>query len=315
MDKLPITVLIPTINAEGHIQELYNSISDVAEDVYIVDSLSIDSTVDIAQRLGIKIIQRPFVTSSDQFGWMLINLPVKTPWIFFMAQDERFSESLKNELAKVVLRDSPEAGFTVKWRLWFMGKPLHATSDNLRLLRTGKGRVTQVSCNEHFLVDGPIGKLNGILEHKDTLTLYEWYEKQNIYTSREAIGRFRDSCKDESPRLLGTRLQRKMFFKRFLTNIYFADWLMFLYYLMKFGVWKDGLNGLRWAALRVWVQKVVRLKMAEMKSTGLVPKLPEARHGDYDPRLLVTALQQQLVPESVERVQFAKTLPKHGGDR
>ena len=299
MTKLPITVLIPTINAEGHLVELFESIRDVAEDVFIVDSLSIDRTVSMALESGVKIIQRPFITSSDQFGWMLSHLPVKTPWIFFMAQDERFSPSLKRDMARVLSGDPPVDGFTVKWRLWFMGKPLHAQTDNLRLLRTGRGRVTQVSCNEHFLVDGPVGKLDGVLEHKDTLTLYEWYEKQNIYTTREAVGRLKDTCRDESPSLLGTGLQRKMFFKRLLTNLQCADWIMFLYYLLIYGAWRDGRVGLRWASLRVWVQQVVRLKTEEIRSMNQIPKLPEARHGDYDPRILASVLQQSLVPESI----------------
>ena len=96
--KLPITVLIPTLNAEGHLNELIDSIEPHVEDIFIVDSFSIDKTVDIALERKIKIVQRHYVTSSDQFRWMLKKLPIKTPWIFFMAQDERFSDSLVQKL-------------------------------------------------------------------------------------------------------------------------------------------------------------------------------------------------------------------------
>lgn len=146
MDKLPVTVIVPTINAAGHLDELLEGIQPHVADVFLVDSLSIDQTIDIALRRGVKIVQRPFATTSDQFGWMLHELPIKTPWIFFMAQDERFTDSLVRDLARVLSTDDGSYdGYTVRWRLWFMGKPLHAATDNLRLLRTGKCDVTRAS--------------------------------------------------------------------------------------------------------------------------------------------------------------------------
>ena len=39
--------------------------------------------------------------SSDQFQWMADKLPVQTDWIFFMAQDERFSTSLIENLREL----------------------------------------------------------------------------------------------------------------------------------------------------------------------------------------------------------------------
>ena len=79
-----------------------------------------------------------------------------------MAQDERFSESLVADLRRVFGEGIPGDvdGYTVKWRLWFMGEPLHAIADNFRLMRKGKCRATNVACNEHFVVEGKIGVLS-----------------------------------------------------------------------------------------------------------------------------------------------------------
>ena len=79
--KIPITVLVPTINAEPHLDELLDGVQPYFEDVIVLDSLSCDKTVDICLRRGVKVIQRPFVTSSDQFGWMVTKIPVSTPWL------------------------------------------------------------------------------------------------------------------------------------------------------------------------------------------------------------------------------------------
>lgn len=298
--KLPVTVLIPTLNAEGHLEELLDSIEPYVEDIFIVDSFSMDKTVGIALARGVKIAQRHYVSSSDQFQWMYDKLPVKTPWIFFMAQDERFSDSLVKDLERLFAKGVPEEidAYTVRWRLWFMGEPLHAMSDNLRLTRTGKCRVTQVACNEHFCVPGKVGRLNGILEHKDTLNLHQWYEKQNLWTTREAIQRVRPPSEDELPRLFGTKRQRKAFIKQTMIHTALGRFLFFWYYLLKFGAWRDGRAGWTWAKLRVWVHKVTTLKEIEMRKHGVPKVIPEGHHGTYDPRVLESELQRQLLPET-----------------
>ncbi len=301
--KLPITVLIPTLNAAGHLEELFASIEPYVEDIYVVDSLSVDKTVDICLAHNVKVVQRHYVTSSDQFGWMLNALPVTTPWIFFMAQDERFSKSLVDSLEQIFSEGIPDSvdGYMIKWRLWFMGQPLHAVVPNLRLLRTGKCYVTNVACNEHFVVKGGVKTIAGILEHKDTLNLHEWYEKQNMWTTREAIQRVKPPSEDEYPRLLGgTRIQRKAYFKIVLGRIPGGETVRFLYYYLWFGAWKDGFAGWSWARLRVWVEHVIQLKAREMRRNGIPTVVPTGRHGDFDARVVNSDLQKRLLPKIVE---------------
>lgn len=218
-----------------------------------------------------------------------------------MAQDERFSDSLVKAMANLFARDIPDEidGYTINWRLWFMGQPLHATSPNLRLLRTGKCDVSQVACNEHFLVAGKVAHLNGILEHKDTLTMHEWYEKQNLWSTREAIQRVRPPSEDEEPKLFGSALQRKSFFKECFLRTPLRPIAMTLYYFLKFGAWRDGSVGWTWARLRVWVWDVTLLKEREMKLYGVPKKIPEGRHGTFDARVLATTLQRELLPETI----------------
>ena len=242
MNKLPIYVTIPTLNAGGHLEELLDSVQPYVEDIVICDSRSVDNTVDIALRRGVKIVQRPFITSSDQFGWMTDNLwkavDPNLEWGFGMAQDERFTPSLIEAIRQQFAEGIPEDvhGFTVNWRLWFMGRPLHAVTRNLRMARRGKSYVTKVACNEHSFVLGRVLHLDGILEHKDTLNLHEWYEKQNLWTTREAVQRVKPPSDDEIPRFFGaTRLQRKAFFKVLLGRIPCGE--LFRFFLLLYQVW------------------------------------------------------------------------------
>ena len=302
MDKIPITVVILTLNDEPHLPELLDSIQPYVEDIFIVDSRSTDRTVDIALERGVKIVQRAFTTPPEQYGWAFKSLPIKTEWLFSMDQDERFSPGLVKELRELFEKGIPSDvdGFTVKWRLWFMGKPLHAVTDTFRLMRTAKCSVTEVSCNEHFVVPGRICQLKEILEHKDVLNLHEWYEKQNLWTTLEAIGRIKDKSEDERGRLFGTRLQRKMFFKRFFIHMPGGKMFMFWYYFLKYGAWKDGYAGWCWARLRVWVHRVGDVKEREFRENGIPKLMPRARHGDFDERILKSELQKSLLPDTVK---------------
>lgn len=304
--KIPLTILIPTINAESHIVELLDCLVPYFEDVIVVDSLSLDKTVDICLHRGVKIIQRRYVTSSDQFGWMITKIPVSTPWVMLMAQDERISEELRKQMAENLRCDSPHSGYTVKWRLWFMGQPLHAAPRRMTIYRTGKVAVTNVACNEHFYLtdNGTIGNLDGYLEHKDTPTLWDWYEKQNLWTTREAIQRIKPPSEDELPKLFGTRRQRNAFFKQFLIHMPFGETILFWYYFLKFGAWRDGRAGWVWASLRVWVHHVTTLKEKEMRKYGIPEKIPEGRHGGFDPRILASDLQRQLLPETIPMTEM-----------
>lgn len=301
MNKLPITVVICTLNAGKHLEELFDTVLPYVEDLFVVDSRSIDNTVDICLKRNVKIVQRPFTTPSDQCSWAFANLPIKTDWIFDMAQDERFTGALVAAMQKTFEYGIPDGvdGFTVKWRLWFMGRPLHAITDTFRLMRTQKCHVSTVTCNEHFVVPGRILPLNGILEHKDVLNLHEWYEKQNLWTTLEAIGRIRDTSEDEKLTPFGTTLQRKMFFKRLLNRIPGGKMIMFWYYFLKFGAWRDGCSGWNWAKLRVWAHRVVDMKETEFRRIGIPKLLPTGRHGDFDPRILVSELQRRLLPEII----------------
>lgn len=300
---MPITVITNTINAEGHLQELFDSTLPYVEDYYIVDSRSIDRTVSMCIERGVKIVQRPFKKPSDQFSWEVTSLPIKTPWIFILSQDERFSTSLLSDLRRLFKNGIPEDVdcLAFKWRLWFMGEPLHAQSTVYRMFRTGHCRVSDVACDEHFYSDGKTLFLNSPIEHKDTLNLHEWYEKQNLWTTLGAIGRITDSCEEEKLTPFGTWLQRKMFFKRLcIRTPILGKLIMWAYYYFGFGAWKDGLAGWHWAKLRMWVNHVTDIKEREFRKHGIPKVLPTARHGDFDPRIMKSNLERQLLPNLVQ---------------
>lgn len=300
MEKLPVTVLMMTLNAESILPEALESVIHRVQEVVVVDSRSTDRTIDIALQYGARVVQRTFTNFGDHWRWITQRVPVSTPWTFILASDERMTDSLYRSIRAACAGDGSHAAYTVRWRLWFMGQPLHVITDNVRLFRTGRFRIGETVCNEQYLIDGTTGSLDGVLEHKDSPTLLEWQNKQNIYSTMEAIAMVnKKGGYAVEPRLFGSRLERRMFIKKHFFDIPFRYQLIFIYNWLGMGAWRDGRVGLGWAHLRAEVYRMRELKALEMRLTGCVPKIPTLPCGEFDSRIMRSPLQRQLLPETV----------------
>ena len=296
--KLPITVIMLTLNEEFNLPGAIENVKDWAEAVFIVDSCSTDRTVDIALEHDVDIVQRPFTDFGDQWNFALEKLPIKTPWTFKLDPDERLTTELKDETRDLIKNGPDCCGYEMDRRLWFMGKPLHVLAPVLRLWKTGKCRFSDVIVNEHPLIDGPVEKLKEILEHFDSSDLHHWYDKQNRYTTMEAIMRVQGDAMAATPKFFGSPLERRMYLKKIFFSVPFHLQLQWLYEVFIRGAIRDGLLGLRWVRLRIEYSRAIELKAIEMKVTGHIPELPKAPRGDYDPRIMESSLQKLVFPEN-----------------
>lgn len=291
---LPISVIIITLNEERSLGRALESTVGVVEEVYVVDSGSTDRTVDIALEYGVKIVQREFTNFGDHWNWALNSLPITTPWTMKMDADEQFSSGLVQELTQLFEDGPSHDGYTVQWRLWFMGTPLHAITDITRLWRTGRCQFSDVTINEHPLVDGTTGRLQGILEHHDSPDLHAWMEKQNRYTSMEALARYNQEELSVQPSLFGDKLQRRMFFKKHFLKMPFRYQIWFCYYYFFRGAWKDGHIGFVWSHLRVEATRLKYLKIEEMQIKKCPLQITKSHHRfTLDPRVSEGELHQQ----------------------
>ena len=297
--NVPITIVMITFNEAHYLPGLLEEVVDWADSIHIVDSLSTDKTVDIALQYGVTIVQRPFTDFGGQWNWALENLPINTPWTMKLDPDERMSDKLKAQIENTVTSQSPEAGYIFPRRLWWLGRPLHVTQEVLRLWKSGSCRFSNTIVNEQPLINGLVGQLSGTLEHLDSKDLHHWLDKQNRYSTMEAIMRYRGDRMAVSPKLFGSRLERRLYFKKVFWKLPLRYQLLYLYHLIGLGVWRDGMEGRIWARLRTEVYRMCEMKYEEIRKSTLVPDIPKVAHGDYDRRILETDLQKQLVPESI----------------
>lgn len=284
----PIAVVMISLNEGHNMEAVCQNLAGWAQEVFLVDSCSRDDTVDIALRHGVHVVQRPFQGFGDQWNFALRELPITAPWTMKLDPDERLSDELKLNLLDA-MQGSEIEGLSLNRRLWFMSRPLPVLQPLVRVWRTGQCRFTEVAVNEHPVVAGRIRDVPGEMEHHDSPDLDHWLEKQNRYTTAEAIIAYSQSPLADTPRLLGTAFQRRMWLKKNFSRFPFRFFLFFLYCWIWQSAWRAGWVGYAWSRLRSDVMRLIEYKRREIEIVGRLPAKryygpgkPDARVPQYD---------------------------------
>lgn len=279
---VPVAVVMISLNEGHNMAAVLDHLKGWAQEVFLVDSYSHDDTVDISLSYGVHVVQRRFSGFGDQWNFALRELPITAPWTMKLDPDERLTDQLKSSVAsRIAIGDV--SGLSFLRRLWFMGKPLPIKQKLVRVWKTGSCRFTEVSVNEHPLVDGIISHVKGILEHHDSPNLHHWLEKQNLYTSAEALARYQNESYAATPQLFGTSLEARMWLKKHFVRLPFRFLFLFLLNWFRAQPWQTGYEGQAWARLRVWVWRMREDKLREMRTTGREIELPAPISGQPHP--------------------------------
>lgn len=286
MNKPSLSVVFLTLNEEFHIGSAIENVKDIADEIFVLDSLSVDRTVDVALGKGAKVYQRKFKNFGDQWNAALRSLPIDTDWTMKMDPDERLTPALKAEILLRLENAGDCDAFKIVPALHFMGKNLHLDMMPVtRIWRTGIGEFSPNSVNEHFIVKGRQIVLKNKFLHLDCRDLHQWVDKQNRYTTAEAIRRFRGEASSARANLFGTSLERRMWLKKLFFHFPFRYYLMFIQYYFLKGMWMRGKVGFHYTILRIWSRRMIEEKLLEMKLTGRELVLPPNRFGSYDARV------------------------------
>jgi len=178
-----LSVVMITFNSERYLRQSLKS-ALFADEVLIVDSGSQDRTLEIAQELGVRIYQVPWMGFGRQ-KQRAVEL-AKNDWVFVLDSDEVITEELRREVEEIL--ESPEHnGYMVPRLNYFFGKPIKRCGlypdYTLRLFHRGYGKFTQDEVHERVKLDGSIGYLKNHMLHYAYETVEEFIEKQNRYSS------------------------------------------------------------------------------------------------------------------------------------
>jgi len=268
-----ISILILTKNEQQDLSACLESVS-WSDDVHVYDSMSTDKTISIALKFGATITQRNFDNWASHQNWALQNITFKYPWVFYLDADERMTPQLAQAAQNAVQSNCRESAFQVQRRDFFRNtwlKHVQSSPYFIRLFRPKKVCYERL-VNPISLVNGPIGKVSGYLDHYPfSKGIKHWIERHNSYSSLEAEQIINDRKKHKSFNLMKVFFEknfhkRRFYQKELFYRLPFRPLLKFI--ILYFGKrgFLDGLAGFHYAILQSIYEYFIVLKTRELEA-------------------------------------------------
>ncbi|QQS35702.1 MAG: glycosyltransferase family 2 protein [Ignavibacteriales bacterium] len=277
---LKVTAIILTFNEQRNLPACIESIKDYVNEIIVVDSISTDETIEIAQNYGCKTYQNKFINQAKQFIWATENTEISNEWILRIDADERWTKEGFEELGKLISSDSYD-GIYVKMKIYFMGRWIKRggfyPNYFLRVYKKSRGRMEDRWMDEHIKVEGKtiisgIDVIEANYDRQQNITL--WTTKHNNYSTREAveflIAKHNLNKLDSVANLFGNKTERKRWLKEkfyFKVPLFVRPLLYYIHrYIFKFG-FLDGKEGFIFHYLHAfWYRFLVDVKVYQLES-------------------------------------------------
>ncbi len=163
-----LSVVIITFNEEENIGRCIDSVSELADEVVVVDSFSKDRTVEIAKTKGARVIQNKFEGHIQQKNFA--KEQATYDWVLSLDADETLSKELKQSIKEA--KESFDAdGYSMNRLNFYCGNPIKTCGwypdEKLRLWNRTMGSWTGINPHDRFeLMKGSaIKSLSGDILH------------------------------------------------------------------------------------------------------------------------------------------------------
>ena len=181
-----ITAIIPTYNEESNIQRALDSV-DFADEIIVIDSFSIDRTIEIVESSNAILLQRTFDDFSNQKNFAISK--ASNDWVFLLDADETISAEFKKEVLKTINSNTEFSAFYIFRNFFFKNKKINFSGwrrdKAIRLFRRikcqYKGKV-----HEEIVTSGEIGFLKGKLNHYSYKSYALYKNKLRNYAKLQA---------------------------------------------------------------------------------------------------------------------------------
>jgi glycosyltransferase involved in cell wall biosynthesis len=184
---MKISATIITHNEERNLPRAIESLR-CADEILVVDSGSSDRTIEIAEKLGAKIIDSPWPGYAKQKN--LAAERAENDWILSLDADESLSEALEAEIWHIKKNGPQYDAYTMPRMARYLGRWINHSGwypdRKIRLYHRAKASWTGDFVHESVKVDGSVGHLEGNLLHFTCESLSEHIKTMDRYTTLAA---------------------------------------------------------------------------------------------------------------------------------
>lgn len=224
---MKISATIITFNEERNLPRAIESLRCVDE-ILVIDSGSNDRTVEIAEKLGARVLESPWPGFAHQKNRAAEH--ASYDWILSLDADESLSEALEAEIWHLKKNGAQFDAYTMPRMAQYLGRWIRHSGwypdRKVRLYDRRKAQWVGDYVHESVKVDGRVGHLESNLLHFTCSSLSEHLKTMDRYTTLAA-----EHLLDTGEKVTWARLALE------------PPWTFFQTYVLKLG-FLDGLEGL-----------------------------------------------------------------------
>ncbi|MCB9094720.1 MAG: glycosyltransferase family 2 protein [Halobacteriovoraceae bacterium] len=195
----PLSAYVLTYNSEKYIAKVLQPLTEVADEVVVIDSGSHDKTKEIAQKYSARWVERKFDSFKDQRNFAQEQCTHN--WVLFVDSDEILDNEMVQAIKKIKNDDfhvdqKAYDAFRLKRRWYLFDKevsvfyPITAPDFPIRLIRKDKVSFKNASNRVHETPEGfesDYRIFEGALHHHSCDSVSLLFHKLNQYTSLAAL--------------------------------------------------------------------------------------------------------------------------------
>jgi glycosyltransferase involved in cell wall biosynthesis len=189
-DRLPISVLLLAADEASRLGTLLPELAFAREVVVVIDSRTRDDSREVAARHGARLVERTLDGFGPQRQYGLAQC--REPWVLWIDADERLDDTAFAEVKRAVGAPDGQGptAFRLERRTWFLGRRIRFCGWRgerlVRLFRRERARFDDAPVHERVTIDGTIGELSGVLEHRSYETWADCRDKLVRYAAAGA---------------------------------------------------------------------------------------------------------------------------------
>jgi glycosyltransferase involved in cell wall biosynthesis len=183
--KPSVSAIIVCYNEEHNIGRCLNSLC-WCDEIVVVDSFSIDRTVEICRQFTNIIIQREWAGYRDQKAFA--HSKATKDWVLMIDSDEEVTPELKEEiLEQLAVAGTLCSGFLLPRLVFYLDRWWRRggwyPDYDVRLFRRDRATWGGTDPHEKIIVDGPVRRLRNPLHHFSYRNINDHVERINRFTS------------------------------------------------------------------------------------------------------------------------------------